>query len=493
MKNRNQINRYATILLALGFLALCPQVQAVVPAPDGGYQNFTTAEGTNALKNLTTGVGNTAVGWFSLFSNIDGSFNTGVGAGTLVLNIGNQNTGEGLDNTAVGTAALLLNTTGSTNTAVGATALLNNDTGFNNTATGANSLRSNTLGGNNTATGAGALTSNTEGNSNTAVGVGALVSNTMGGGNTAIGVLALSANQTGTSNTATGLAALQHNTGSNNTAAGAGALTFNAADNNTAYGSQALTNNTTGLENTAVGYQALFHNMDGNHNTAVGIGALGDNTGSNNTAIGQMALNNSTTGSINTALGAGAGIGVTTASNVICIGAAGHDVDNSCYIGNIWNQASPSGTTVFVDQDGKLGTTLSSRRFKDDIKPMAKTSEAILALQPVTFRYKKQFDPTGIAQFGLVAEDVEKVNPDLVVRDKEGKPYSVRYDQVNAMLLNEFLKEHRTVQELKSEIAALTATLKKQAAQIQKVSAKLDVHDSRSRTVLNEPQDDRRW
>ena len=149
-------------------------------------------------------------------------------------------------------------------------------------------------------------------------------------------------------------------------------------------------------------------------------------------------------------------------------------MSNSCYIGQIFDQLSPSGTAAFVNLDGKLGTTVSSRRFKDDIKPMDKSSEAILALKPVTFRYKKEIDPTGIAQFGLVAEDVEKVNPDLVVRDKEGKPHSVRYDQVNAMLLNEFLKEHRAVQEQQKEIEALKMELREQRDLIRKVSAKVE-------------------
>ena len=174
------------------------------------------------------------------------------------------------------------------------------------------------------------------------------------------------------------------------------------------------------------------------------------------------------------------------------MGASGANVNDSCYIGNIFSGSSPSGTAVFVNSDGKLGTTVSSLRLKDDIKPMAKTSEAILALKPVTFRYKKEFDPTGIAQYGLVAEDVEKVNPDLVVHDQEGKPYSVRYDQVNAMLLNEFLKEHRKVQKLETndaeqqrEIKELVATVKEQAAQIQKVSAQLEVNRLAPQTVLN--------
>jgi septal ring factor EnvC (AmiA/AmiB activator) len=203
----------------------------------------------------------------------------------------------------------------------------------------------------------------------------------------------------------------------------------------------------------------------------------------------------------------------------------GADVSHSCYIGNIFDQPSPSGLAVFVNRDGKLGTIMSSMRFKEDIKPMDKASEAILALQPVTFRYKKDFDPTGTAQFGLVAEDVAKVNPDLVVRDKEGKPYSVRYDQVNAMLLNEFLKQRKKVEdqqetiaqlksdarkqeaariELKSTVAqqqkameVLAVQLKEQAAQIQRVSAQLaaaspsrgglEMNNTAIQTVFNNP------
>jgi hypothetical protein len=220
-------------------------------------------------------------------------------------------------------------------------------------------------------------------------------------------------------------------------------------------------------------------------------------------AEGFHALDNNTTGTYNIALGIGAGSNVTTADDVICIGTVGADVSHSCYIGNIFDQSSPAGLAVFVNRDGKLGTIMSSRRFKEEVKPMDKASEAILALQPVTFRYKKNFDPTGTAQFGLIAEDVAKANPDLVVRDKEGKPYSVRYDQVNAMLLNEFLKERKKVEdqqetiaqlksdatkqetvsiELKSTVAqqqkamkVLTTQLKEQAAQIQRVSAQLAV------------------
>jgi hypothetical protein len=191
-------------------------------------------------------------------------------------------------------------------------------------------------------------------------------------------------------------------------------------------------------------------------------------------------------GNGNTALGAFAGTGITTANNVIAIGAGGENVSGTCYIGNIFGVTAASGTAVFINSLGKLGTTSSSRRFKEGIKPMDKASEALLALKPVTFRYKKGIDPQGIPQFGLVAEDVEAVYPDLVVRDKEGKVNTVRYEAVNAMLLNEFLKEHRTVEELKKEIAALSATIKKQAGQIQKVSAQLGRQPSAPRVVAND-------
>src|SRR5213083_444740 len=242
-----------------------------------------------------------------------------------------------------------------------------------------------------------------------------------------------------------------------NTAEGHDALfSLTNGTSNTANGHAALKANTNGDRNTANGALALFTNVTGSGNTANGSGALGNNTmGNNNTADGFQTLGNNTTGSFNIALGNNAGSGVSTADDVICIGAASADVSHSCYIGNIFNQSSPSGLAVFVNSDGKLGTIMSSRRFKEDIKPMDKASEAILALQPVTFRYKKDFDPTGTAQFGLVAEDVAKVNPDLVVQDKEGKPYSVRYDQVNAMLLNEFLKEREKVEDQQETIAQL--------------------------------------
>ena len=344
--------------------------------------------------------------------------------------------------------------------------------------------------GGNTAEGDNALQSLTSGVSNTAVGFDALFSNTTGNNNTANGIAALGSNTIGSNNTANGFGALLRNTtGAGNTALGFGALFANTTGfENAATGLQALFGNTTGFHNTGGGFAALSRNTTGNHNTANGDEALGSNTtGSSNTTTGAHSLENCTIGSGNTALGFGAGDNVTTASNVICIGSGvvGANVSNSCYVGSVFGQTSSGGAAVFINSNGKLGTSTSSRRFKEEIKPMERLSEALFALKPVTFHYKNEIDPVGTPQFGLVAEEVEKVNRDLVVRDQEGKPYTVRYDAVNAMLLNEFLKEHRTVQELKQEIAALTATVKEQATQIQKVSARIDASKPVPQIVLN--------
>ena len=344
--------------------------------------------------------------------------------------------------------------------------------------------------GANTAEGDGALQSLTSGVSNTAIGFDALFSDTGGNNNTATGIGTLASNTTGGNNTANGFGALIHNTtGANNTALGFGALLGNTTGfENAATGLEALFTNTTGFHNTADGFVALSRNTTGNHNTANGDEALGTNTiGNFNTADGAHSLENSTTGSGNTALGFAAGDNVTTASNVICIGSGvvGANVSNSCFIGSVFGQTSPGGVAVFINSNGRVGTVTSSRRFKEEIQPMERTSEALFALKPVTFRYKKDIDPAGTHQFGLVAEEVEKVNPDLVVRDQDGEPYTVRYEAVNAMLLNEFLKEHRTVQELKQEIAALTVIVKEQATQLQKVSARINASKPVPQIVLN--------
>jgi hypothetical protein len=371
-----------------------------------------------------------------------------------------------------------------------------------NTAEGQNALLSRTTGGFNTALGWFSLKSLATGSFCTGVGAGTLVLNT-GDQNTAVGTAALLFNTTGFSNTATGVTALLNNSeGSENTATGAGALSSNTTGGaNTANGWGALSHNNgnppDGSADTAVGAAALFSNTTGDSNTAIGLNALANNTtGSGNTAVGVRALDHNTEGNLNIALGVNAGHDIVTAQNTICIGlnVFGADVGDSCYIGNIFGETSASGATVYVNSNHRLGTLTSSSRFKDDIKPMERLSEALFALKPVTFHYKKEIDPGGMQQFGLVAEEVEKVNPALVVRDKEGKPYSVRYEQVNAMLLNEFLKEHRKNEEQEATIASLEkgmktviARLEEQASQIQEVSAQLEISKAVGQTVLNDP------
>jgi Chaperone of endosialidase len=375
------------------------------------------------------------------------------------------------------------------NTAEGQSALLDLTTGGFNTAVGFLSLRSNRDSSFNTAVGAGALLANIAFN-NTATGAGALLSNTKGEENTAHGAFALLSNTEGLFNTAMGAFALQNNTtGSQNTAVGNSALVNNSDGNfNTAVGDSALFANTSGEENTANGQAALGNNTEGRLNTATGANALRANiSGDGNTAVGHNALDFNTSGSNNIAVGESAGNQVTTASNVICIGrnVGGANVDNGCFIGNIRDAVvAPDAQQVLIDSAGKLGTTNgSSNRFKKDIKAMKNASEAILALRPVKFHYKS--DNTNTPQFGLIAEEVAKVSPDLVVRDKNGQVYTVRYDAVNAMLLNEFLEEHKTVQALKKEIAGLAAKLKEQNTKIQSVRRELQLRKPAPRVVQN--------
>jgi hypothetical protein len=360
----------------------------------------------------------------------------------------------------------------------------------NNTAEGDDALFSLTTGTENTALGFGALYSNTTGDSNTATGSLALLSNTTGVRNTANGFVALANNTTGQRNTATGRGALANNTtGSFNTADGHNALFSNSTGiQNTATGSFALIFSTTGNDNTAIGYFALWNNTTGNSNTASGFNALRENTtGNSNIGLGNFAGSNLTTGDNNIDIG---NVGVAGEANTIRIGTLG--TQTATYIAGIMGKTVPRGTPVFINANGQLGTVASSARFKTEIKPMDKASEAILALKPVTFHYKKDFDPESTPQFGLVAEEVEKVNPALITRDAEGKPYTVRYEAINAMLLNEFLKEHhkveeqeKTIAELKSGMTALAAAVKEQAAQIQKVSAQLEVNKTAPQIVLN--------
>jgi hypothetical protein len=269
----------------------------------------------------------------------------------------------------------------------------------------------------------------------------------------------------------------------------------------------ALTSNADGIENEAFGDRALRDNVSGSHNTAMGDDALLVSTGDSNTAMGKQAGNGIIDGTNDVALGAEAGTGIKHASDVIAINVPGvssvfGDASNTCYIGSIYNEPIGGAGTphaVFVDADGGLGFNPSTRRVKHDIQPMDEASETLYALKPVTFKYKS--DKKGMTQFGLIAEEVAEVNPDLVLHDKDGNAESFRYEQIDAMLLNEFLKEHKkveaqqaTIAELQSTVAqqqkgmeVLTAQLKEQAAQIQKVSAQLEVGKPAEKVVLKNP------
>jgi trimeric autotransporter adhesin len=459
---------YFTIALGLLSLSFSPKAQAVNPPPDGCYSNFTTAEGCDALNSLTTGAGNTALGWRSLFLNSTGSFNTGVGVAALVLN-------DADSNTAVGAAALLLNTTGTQNTAIGTAALVNN-AADDNTATGAFALTANTTGGTletsvagfdlgpNTAIGSGALEMNVDASANTAVGYNALHNQVTG--------IVLSGDPHLAANTAVGFEALANLTG---TASG---------------GNNAI--------NTALGYQALADLTDGAANVAVGgragtgfPGGSGLTAGDGNTFVGYSAGDGLTSGSYNIFIGWGKGPASDTESN-------------HTYIDNInFTSVSGGGTdTVTIDlTTGLLGHLSSSRRYKEDINPMDKASETLYRLKPATYRYKKEIDRTQSLAFGLIAEEVADVNPELVAHNAQGQPESVHYEMVNAMLLNEFLKEHKKVQaqnqkiqeqetiitQLRNEMGSVIAQLKEQAAQIQKVSAHLEMSKPAAKVVVNKP------
>jgi Chaperone of endosialidase len=452
------------VSLLTGFALLQP-AQAVVPPPDGGYPGFNTAEGTDALFSNTTGARNTGLGFQALYSNSTSSYNTAEGFRALFSNT------SGTQNTASGAEALLMNTSGVDNTAVGWRALRNNVTGSENTATGANALQSNTSGIQNSAFGKRALFFNNDGNCNTAVGFKALDRNTGGDYNTAVGC-----------------EALQNNSGVDNTAVGF----------------QALQSHTTGAGSVAIGFQALASNTTGGGNTAIGRDALRFNTGNRNTAIGDGALYDNTTGVSNIALGSLAGLGITSGNENIHIGefGAGNEsntirigskvIQTRAFIAGIRGVTTGSADAipVLIDSAGQLGTASSSRRFKKEIKPMDRTSESILALKPATFQYKN--DNTSTPQFGLIAEEVAAVNPNLVVHDDKGEIYTVRYDAVNAMLLNEFLKEHRKNEEQQTkieqqdgEIALQQKQIESLTAGLRKVSAQLELSKSTPQTVLN--------
>ena len=358
-------------------------------------------------------------------------------------------------------------------------------------------------------------------NRNTAEGEDALLSLTIGADNTATGFQALASNTTGIDNTATGSGALFSNIdGVDNTAIGFQALYSNTGGRNLAVGSRALTNLTSGDSNIAVGGAALVQGVTVNFNSALGRRALFRSQGDQNVGLGFFAGSNLDGGINNIYVGNVGPVPIGSESNTIRIGTQtattatigqppveSHPMPahTATFIAGI-SGAALTGSAVLVSSSGQLGVRVSSERFKDEIKPMDKASEAILALKPVAFRYKRDIDPEHTPQFGLVAEQVETVNPDLVTRDPDGKAFTVRYEAVNAMLLNEFLKEHRKVQEqgatiaeLKSiaakqeminaqqqrETKALATTLRQQASQIQKVSAQLEPEKVSTQTVVN--------
>ncbi len=460
-----------------------------------------TAVGSRALDANTSGSQNTAVGRDALGANFSGQSNTAVGVSALSENQG------GTGNTAVGRRTLMFNTV-SFNTAVGADALMANTSGTNNTAVGAMALDANTDGGQNTALGASALGANSSGSFNTAIGLNALVLNTTGSGNTAVGANAMELNLSAFGNTAVGEEALSSNqTGASNTAVGRFALRANVADDNTALGSLALVDNTTGTANTGVGTTALQTNLDGSNNTGVGFRALWLNTsgagnvslgafalnanagGSNNTAVGMNALgsNSNTSGSNNIALGASAGSTLTTGDNNIYIGHPGAGAEantmriggtqTATFIAGILNQSVDSATdqAVLIDGTGKLGTVASTRRAKEDIHDMGEASAGLQRLRPVVFRYRKPLaDGSKPLQYGLIAEEVAEVMPELVVYEADGQPQTVKYHLLPALLLNELQHQQAEQQRQQSELAALRALVSVQADELARLREQVE-------------------
>lgn len=340
-----------------------------------------------------------------------------------------------------------------------------------------------TFGPNNFFAGVGAGNFTMTGSDNFGIGYQVLDSNTTGHKNTAFGSGTLQANTTGLENHAMGFHALYQNiVGNQNMAVGSYALENNLASINTAAGYSALQTNTTGTNNTALGYLALQASPTASNNTAVGGFALRNLAGSSsnsNTAVGQSAGMNLTSGNGNVLIGSAAGLNLTTGTNNIDIGNGGvagessttriGTAQTSVFIAGINGATSSGGTAVFINSSGQLGTITSSRRYKENIQDMDKSSEALLALRPVTFQYKPEIDPKGIPQFGLIAEEVEKIDSDLVVRDEKGAVQTVRYEQVNAMLLNEFLKEHQRVKTLERRLAELETRDKEREARLNKL------------------------
>ncbi len=429
---------------------------------DNTSGSFNTASGGYALSHNTTGSHNSATGTNALFSNTAGYSNTAVGSGALSSNTtGYKNTAVGFQSallsstgnwiTAVGYKALFANTA-SGNTATGAYALQFNTSGAGNTAHGAYALRANTTGSNNTALGRGALSNSTSYN-NTGVGANALYNNTTGSSNTAVGQGALALNNTGIRNTALGTGALGYGNGSYNTAVGTSAMfNINGGNDNTAMGSSALNAISSGSNNTAIGLDALVSNSTGNGNTTLGFESGLHVTGSYNTIIGFQGGNVLTTGSYNLSLD---NPGIAGESNTIRIGSIHHTRAFMQGIRGITTGAA-NAVAVLIDSNGQLGTASSSRRFKEDIHDLGDLSDRLLELRPVSFRYKQPYaDGTKPLQYGLIAEEVEDVFPELVAYGKDGQPETVKYHLVNALLLDLVQKQGKLIDELTRRLDAL--------------------------------------
>jgi hypothetical protein len=496
-----------------------------------GHAN--TASGYMALYSNTSSDRNTAIGYRTLYSNMEEP-NTAIGYKALTSNLqGEQNTAtgdlalasntNGNNNVATGSEALRYNMGGDNNTACGAGALRANTVGNQSTAIGFNALRSNTRGGN-VAIGSSALESNTTGQGNTACGTNSLYKNIGGDYNTAGGFRALAMNTYGSFNTATGYRALENNNANNNTATGYRALGINSdGSDNTATGYRALANNSTGNRNTASGHNALRNNgtgfsntamgwnaiercqysinntaigtsalrntgatgIGGWDNTAIGAGALyGNTTGTSNTAIGVHALYSNMTGRGNAAVGSFAGRDLTSGSNNIMIANVGLAADDAtirigtsgthtrAFIAGIHDVAITGGSVVLINSSGQLGATTSSRRFKEEIRDMGDATERLLELRPVTFRYRPEVQSgERPLEYGLIAEEVAEVFPDLVVYDEEGQPFTVKYHLLSSMLLNELKKTHAELAELRSrhgrDLAELRSELESRFAVVE--------------------------
>jgi hypothetical protein len=423
--------RFLPALIAI-LAGSAPMARAKQP-PDvvASDVNSNTAMGTDAQAGLVSGQFNTAAGAQALQSNQSGSYNTAAGAAALFANT------SGYGNTAFGYVALVENTTGGENTACGYEALFLNRTGYYNTATGAFALESNTSGGSNAAFGAYALNSNSTGIYNTGAGFGALYSNTTASSNTALGYDALYSNATGYDNVAAGFEAAFSNTG---------------GYDNTVSGFEALRSNTTGSKNTGDGYSALFSNTTGSSNTAFGLSALHSNTtGSNNVAVGYHAGFDLTTGSNDIDIG---NTGVAGEGGVIRVGTAG--TQTSAYVAGIVS-SKVTGAAVYVTASGQLGVLASSERYKTAIAPLASNADKLRRLRPVSFHLKNE--PAGEVQYGLIAEEVATVYPELVIRDGNGRIEGVRYDELAPLLLNELQKQQAMLAAQATEFRAIQQRL----------------------------------